>query len=89
MAFTKFTRYFCLDRAGLVGEDGATHHGVFDIAYLNCIPNLIIAQKMKSSCEILCLRLQRFKSSHRHSLSERKRRKCELGTTFEKMEIER
>jgi 1-deoxy-D-xylulose-5-phosphate synthase len=34
---------FCLDRAGLVGEDGATHHGVFDMAYLNCIPNLIIA----------------------------------------------
>jgi len=34
---------FCLDRAGLVGEDGATHHGVFDIAYLRCIPNLTIA----------------------------------------------
>jgi len=33
---------FCLDRAGLVGEDGATHHGVFDLAYLNCIPNMII-----------------------------------------------
>ena len=33
---------FCLDRAGVVGEDGATHHGVFDIAYLRCIPNLII-----------------------------------------------
>ena len=33
---------FCLDRAGLVGEDGATHHGVFDIPYLRCIPNLII-----------------------------------------------
>ncbi|QMU63229.1 MAG: 1-deoxy-D-xylulose-5-phosphate synthase [Flavobacteriaceae bacterium] len=33
---------FCIDRAGLVGRDGATHHGVFDIAYLNCIPNLII-----------------------------------------------
>ena len=33
---------FCLDRAGLVGEDGATHHGVFDLAYLNCIPNIII-----------------------------------------------
>lgn len=33
---------FCLDRAGLVGEDGATHQGVFDIAYLNCIPNLYI-----------------------------------------------
>ncbi|CAM2813993.1 1-deoxy-D-xylulose-5-phosphate synthase [Flavobacterium frigoris] len=33
---------FCLDRAGLVGEDGATHHGVFDLAYLRCIPNMII-----------------------------------------------
>ena len=34
---------FCLDRGGLVGEDGATHHGIFDIAYLGCIPNIIIA----------------------------------------------
>lgn len=34
---------FCLDRAGIVGEDGATHHGIFDLAYLNCIPNLIIS----------------------------------------------
>ena len=33
---------FCLDRAGLVGEDGPTHHGVFDIAYLRCIPNMVI-----------------------------------------------
>lgn len=33
---------FCLDRAGLVGEDGATHHGVFDLAYLRCIPNMMI-----------------------------------------------
>ncbi|NKI30995.1 1-deoxy-D-xylulose-5-phosphate synthase [Croceivirga thetidis] len=33
---------FCLDRAGLVGQDGPTHHGVFDIAFLRCIPNLII-----------------------------------------------
>ena len=33
---------FCLDRAGLVGEDGPTHHGAFDLSYLNCIPNLII-----------------------------------------------
>lgn len=37
---------FCLDRAGLVGEDGATHHGVYDIAYLRCIPNLIIYAPM-------------------------------------------
>ncbi len=34
---------FCLDRAGIVGEDGPTHHGVFDLAYLRCIPNLTIA----------------------------------------------
>ena len=33
---------FCVDRAGLVGEDGPTHHGVFDMAYLRHIPNLII-----------------------------------------------
>lgn len=33
---------FCLDRSGLVGEDGATHHGVFDISYLRCIPNMIV-----------------------------------------------
>jgi len=37
---------FCLDRAGLVGEDGATHHGVFDLAYLRCIPNMIIYAPM-------------------------------------------
>lgn len=34
---------FCIDRAGLVGEDGVTHHGLFDLAYLNCIPGLTIA----------------------------------------------
>ncbi len=34
---------FCIDRAGLVGEDGATHHGNFDFAYLRCIPNMIIS----------------------------------------------
>ncbi|PRX57126.1 1-deoxy-D-xylulose-5-phosphate synthase [Flagellimonas meridianipacifica] len=33
---------FCLDRAGLVGQDGPTHHGVFDMAYLRCIPNMTI-----------------------------------------------
>ena len=46
VALQKLPVIFCLDRAGLVGEDGATHHGVFDIAYLNCIPNLIIAAPM-------------------------------------------
>lgn len=37
---------FCLDRSGLVGEDGPTHHGVFDLAYLRIIPNLIVAAPM-------------------------------------------
>lgn len=37
---------FCLDRGGLVGEDGATHHGAFDLAYFNCIPNLFVAAPM-------------------------------------------
>lgn len=36
----------CLDRAGLVGEDGATHHGVFDLAYLRPIPNLVISSPL-------------------------------------------
>ncbi|MDR2086784.1 MAG: 1-deoxy-D-xylulose-5-phosphate synthase [Dysgonamonadaceae bacterium] len=36
----------CLDRAGLVGEDGCTHHGAFDLAYLRCIPNLTIASPL-------------------------------------------
>ncbi|CAM3403692.1 1-deoxy-D-xylulose-5-phosphate synthase [Zobellia roscoffensis] len=40
---------FCLDRAGMVGQDGATHHGVYDIAYLRCIPNLYIFAPMNES----------------------------------------
>ncbi|MEM1002681.1 MAG: 1-deoxy-D-xylulose-5-phosphate synthase, partial [Bacteroidota bacterium] len=43
VALQKLPVIFCLDRSGLVGQDGATHHGAFDIAYLRCIPNLIIA----------------------------------------------
>lgn len=34
---------FCIDRAGIVGEDGVTHHGLFDLPYLNCIPGMKIA----------------------------------------------
>ncbi|MBO1735916.1 MAG: 1-deoxy-D-xylulose-5-phosphate synthase [Coprobacter sp.] len=37
---------FCIDRAGLVGEDGVTHHGNFDLSYLRCIPNMNIASPM-------------------------------------------
>ena len=43
VALQKQKVILCLDRAGLVGEDGATHHGVFDLAYLRFIPNLVIS----------------------------------------------
>jgi len=37
---------FCLDRGGIVGEDGPTHHGVFDIAYMRSVPNMIVSAPM-------------------------------------------
>ena len=46
VALLKLPVVFCLDRAGLVGEDGPTHHGAFDLAYLRPIPNLTIASPM-------------------------------------------
>jgi len=46
VALQKLNVVFCLDRAGLVGEDGATHHGVFDIAYMKIIPNLTVSSPM-------------------------------------------
>ncbi|MEO9511029.1 MAG: 1-deoxy-D-xylulose-5-phosphate synthase [Flavobacteriaceae bacterium] len=46
VALQKLPVIFCLDRAGLVGQDGPTHHGVFDMAYMRCIPNLTIFAPM-------------------------------------------
>ena len=46
VALQKLPVIFCLDRAGLVGQDGPTHHGIFDMAFLRCIPNLIIFAPM-------------------------------------------
>lgn len=46
VAIQKLNVVMCLDRAGLVGEDGATHHGMFDIAYMRIIPNLTVAVPM-------------------------------------------
>jgi 1-deoxy-D-xylulose-5-phosphate synthase len=37
---------FCLDRGGLVGADGATHHGAYDLAYMRCIPNIVVSAPM-------------------------------------------
>ena len=46
VAIQKLPVVFCLDRAGLVGEDGPTHHGCYDIAFFRCIPNMIISAPM-------------------------------------------
>ncbi len=46
VAIQKLPVVFCLDRAGLVGEDGPTHHGCYDIAYMRCVPNLIVSAPM-------------------------------------------
>ena len=46
VAIQKLPVVLCLDRAGLVGEDGPTHHGCYDISYLRCIPNLIVSAPM-------------------------------------------
>ena len=46
VAIQKLPVVFCLDRAGLVGEDGPTHHGCYDIAYMRCIPNMIVSAPM-------------------------------------------
>jgi 1-deoxy-D-xylulose-5-phosphate synthase len=46
VAIQKLHVVFCLDRAGIAGADGATHHGAYDIAYMRCIPNMTVAAPM-------------------------------------------
>jgi 1-deoxy-D-xylulose-5-phosphate synthase len=46
VALQKLPVIFCLDRGGLVGDDGATHQGVFDLAYMRAIPNMIVSSPM-------------------------------------------
>jgi len=46
VAIQKLPVIFCVDRAGLVGDDGPTHHGAYDIPYMRCIPNMIISAPM-------------------------------------------
>ena len=48
-AIQKLPVIFCLDRAGLVGEDGPTHHGAYDIPFFRCIPNMIISAPMNEA----------------------------------------
>jgi 1-deoxy-D-xylulose-5-phosphate synthase len=49
VAIQKLPVVFCLDRGGLVGDDGPTHHGVYDIAYMRCIPNMIVSAPMNEA----------------------------------------
>lgn len=49
VAIQKLPVIFCLDRAGLVGEDGPTHHGAYDIPYMRCIPNMVVSAPMNES----------------------------------------
>ncbi len=49
VAIQKLPVVFCLDRAGLVGEDGPTHHGAYDIAFMRCVPNMIVSAPMNEA----------------------------------------
>ncbi|MFZ9954600.1 MAG: 1-deoxy-D-xylulose-5-phosphate synthase [Flavobacteriales bacterium] len=49
VALQKLQVVFCLDRAGFAGADGATHHGAYDIAYMRCIPNMVVSSPMNES----------------------------------------
>jgi 1-deoxy-D-xylulose-5-phosphate synthase len=49
VAIQKLPVIFCLDRAGLVGDDGPTHHGAYDIPYMRCIPNMIVSAPMNEA----------------------------------------
>ncbi len=49
VAIQKLPVIFCLDRAGLVGDDGPTHHGCYDIAYMRCIPNMVVSAPMNEA----------------------------------------
>ena len=46
VALQKLNVVFCLDRGGLVGEDGATHHGVYDLAYMRTVPNIVVCSPL-------------------------------------------
>lgn len=49
VAIQKLPVIFCLDRAGIAGADGATHHGAYDIAYMRCIPHMVIASPLNEA----------------------------------------
>lgn len=81
---------FCLDRGGLVGEDGPTHHGVFDIAYMRSIPNMIVSAPM-DEIELRNLMYTAQLEENKHPFSIRYPRGCGVKPNwkkpFEKIEI--
>ena len=76
----------CLDRAGLVGEDGATHHGVFDLAYLRPIPNLTISSPM-NELDLRNLMYTGYKTATGPFVIRYPRGKGELKNWQNKMEV--
>jgi 1-deoxy-D-xylulose-5-phosphate synthase len=90
IALQKLPVVLCLDRGGLVGADGPTHHGTFDIAYFRCIPNLIVAspmneQELRNMMYTAQLEEQKMPFSIRYPRGEGVM--VEWRTPFEKMEI--
>lgn len=67
VALQKLPVIFCIDRAGLVGEDGATHQGVFDLAFLRAIPDLVIASPLNEH-ELRNMMLTAFRNAQRGGL---------------------
>lgn len=64
VALTKLHVVFCLDRAGLVGADGATHHGVFDVAYFRAIPGMTVCSPLNEHAlrKLMCTAAHQEKS---------------------------
>jgi len=56
VALQKLNVFFCMDRGGLVGDDGPTHHGAFDLSYLRCVPNIVIMVPKDENELVLMLR---------------------------------
>ena len=67
VALQKLPVIFCIDRAGLVGEDGSTHQGAFDLAFLRCIPDLVITSPLNEH-ELRNLMLTAYQNAKNHGL---------------------
>ena len=90
VALQKLHVVFCLDRGGLVGEDGPTHHGVFDIAYMRSVPNIVVSAPM-DEIELRNLMYTAQLPENNMPFSIRYPRGCGIKTNwrkpFEKIEI--